>query len=127
MKKILHIICAAFILLSVIGPVLAYDADDMASDAKLLGKTKISLTEAIKIAETHKKGKGFNASLSDYDGTPVYSVTVIQGDKTYDVEIDGNTGEIADDSVEEHIQESESAEPADLPIFEDTPSPEKTL
>jgi hypothetical protein len=116
MKKICTVICTAFILFSLINPVLAYDADDMANDAKLLGRTHISLIDAIKIAEAHKKGKGFNASLSDYDGTPVYSVTVIRDDKTYDVEIDANTGEIADDTMEDQVPENEAASPE--PILE---------
>ncbi|MBM3617133.1 MAG: PepSY domain-containing protein [Alphaproteobacteria bacterium] len=102
MRKFFTYTCAAFILFSLVNPVLAYDADDMAQDAKLLNRTKISLTDAIAIAEKHKNGKGFNASLDDYDGAAIYSVTVIQGDKSYDVEIDALTGEIADVVSEEH-------------------------
>lgn len=117
MRKFFTYTCAAFILFSLVNPVLAYDADDMAQDARLLNRTKISLTDAIRIAEQNKNGRGFSASLDDYDGAAVYSVTVIQGDKTYDVEIDALTGEIADTVSEEHdgIEESSSEEGASEP------------
>lgn len=126
MRKFFTYICAAFIVFSLVNPVLAYDADDMAQDARLLNRTKISITDAIRIAEQHKSGRGFSASLDDYDGTAIYSVTVIQGDKTFDVEIDALTGEIADIVSEEHDSIEPASQDADAASLEEGASEPET-
>jgi len=64
-------------------------------DIRQLGETKISLSDAIGIAERHQNGRAFEAGIDDDSFTPVYEVTVVTTDgKVYELDVDGVTGEI---------------------------------
>lgn len=64
------------------------------NEAKRLAETKISLTEAIAIAEKSQGGQAYDASLDD-DGLGLnYEVDVVVGDKTFEVEVDAVSGEV---------------------------------
>ena len=63
-------------------------------DTKRLGEAKITLTEAITIAEQHQKGRAYEAGLEDDSFSPEYEVSVVVGDKTYEVNVDAVSGEV---------------------------------
>lgn len=63
-------------------------------DVRLLAETKITLVEAINIAEKHQNGRAYEASLDDKKFTPVYEVNVVVGDVIYEIDVDGVTGEV---------------------------------
>jgi uncharacterized membrane protein YkoI len=66
-------------------------ADD---DAKRLPETKISLTEAIAIAEKNQNGRAYEASLDDDGPALKYEIGVLVGEKTFEVDVDATTGEL---------------------------------
>lgn len=63
-------------------------------DAQLLEQTKITLSEAIAIAEKHQNGRAYEASVDDDRFSPSYEVSVAAGDRLYELDVDGVTGEV---------------------------------
>lgn len=64
-------------------------------DIRLLGETKINLTEAIAIAEKHQSGRAYEAELDSDSFSPVYEVKVVSSDnRMFELDIDGVTGEV---------------------------------
>ncbi|MFV0276919.1 MAG: PepSY domain-containing protein [Parahaliea sp.] len=63
-------------------------------DARRLNDTKITLVKAIEIAEQHQSGRAYDASLDDDSFSPLYEVSLVAGDKLYEVEVDGVSGEV---------------------------------
>lgn len=64
------------------------------NEAKRLVETKISLTEAIAIAEKNQNGRAYEASLDDDGPALKYEVGVLVGEKTYEVDVDAASGEV---------------------------------
>lgn len=64
------------------------------SDTELLGLSKLSLTDAVAAAEKNQAGKAVEADLKEHDDKPVWAVKILNGDKEYDVKVDGTTGGI---------------------------------
>jgi len=65
-----------------------------ASDIRLLGETKISLGQAIEVAEKSQGGRAVEASLDDDSFSPAYEVSVVKDNRVFDVQIDGVTGKV---------------------------------
>jgi len=86
-QTILLTAAAATLLLS--GAAVA-DRDDI----RLLAETKISLIEAIEIAQAHQGGIAYEAKLDDDSFTPEYEVDLVFEDRIYEVTVDGVTGEV---------------------------------
>jgi uncharacterized membrane protein YkoI len=63
-------------------------------DIRLLSETKITLVEAIEIAEAHQGGVAYDAKLDDDSFTPEYEIDLVVEDRIYEVTVDGVTGEI---------------------------------
>jgi len=63
-------------------------------DIRALAETKISLVEAIEIAQAHQGGIAYEAKLDDDSFTPEYEVEVVLDDRIYEVTVDGVTGEV---------------------------------
>jgi len=63
-------------------------------DIRQLAETKISLIEAIEIAQEHQGGIAFEAKLDDDSFTPEYEVDLVSEDRIFEVTIDGVTGEV---------------------------------
>jgi uncharacterized membrane protein YkoI len=68
-------------------------ADDC-REIRALAKTQISLMEAISAAEMHQGGRAYDASLDDDRFGPEYEVDVIADGRSYEVRVDGISGEI---------------------------------
>lgn len=85
-----RILAAAFAA-GLLLPLAAHaDRDDL----RRLAETKISLTEAIAIAEKKQGGKAFEAGIDDDSFTPGYEVHVAVGEQVFEVSVDGVTGEV---------------------------------
>jgi uncharacterized membrane protein YkoI len=63
-------------------------------DIRALADTRISLVEAIEIAQAHQGGIAYEAKLDDDSFTPEYEVEVVLDDRIYEVTVDGVTGEV---------------------------------
>jgi uncharacterized membrane protein YkoI len=63
-------------------------------DARALSEATISLTDAIAAAESHTGGTAYEAQIEDDSFSPEFEVGIIADDLTYEVRIDGNSGEV---------------------------------
>lgn len=91
MKKSVVFTAVTLTAIGVASAAFAVDKDDV----KNLAAAKISLTEAIAIAEKqHAGSKAIDASLDDTLNKTVYDVTVLVGEVGYEVDIDAVTGEV---------------------------------
>ena len=86
-KTYVWVTAAAILLLS--GTAIA-DRDDI----RQLAETKISLIEAIEIAQAHQGGIAYEAKLDDDSFTPEYEVELVFEDRFYEVTVDGVSGEV---------------------------------
>lgn len=66
------------------------DADDIRG----LEDAKITLVDAINTAEKHVGGKAYDASYDNDSFKPAFDVEVAKDGKSFDVRIDGATGEV---------------------------------
>lgn len=74
---------------------IAYAAkNDRENDALALNKAKLTLTQAITIAEQHANGKASRAEYENAKQGWVYDVEVISGAKVFDVQVDADKGTI---------------------------------
>ena len=80
------------------------------NDAALLSQAKISLPQAIAVAEQHAQGKAVRAELEDENGTLVYGVEVTNGIQTTDVKVDINNGKILSARADQADHEAEGRE-----------------
>jgi len=64
------------------------------SDARRLGETKVTLSQAIDAAQKETGGVAYEASLDDDSFTPTYEVNVAKDGKSYDVRVDAVTGKV---------------------------------
>lgn len=75
------------------GLLLAGVAQADRDDIRLLDETKISLVEAVEIAEKHQNGRAYEAGIDDDRFSPVYEVNVVTADgRMYELDVDGVTG-----------------------------------
>lgn len=86
-KSILLSSLAASLLIT---PLAFADKEEMA----MLAEAKISLTEAIALAEKHLGGKATSASIDDDSFTPTFEVSVTKDGKLFDVQVDGVKGTV---------------------------------
>jgi uncharacterized membrane protein YkoI len=63
-------------------------------DAGKLNSAKTTLTQAIGVAEQNTNGKAIEAEVDEDTGGVHYEVTVLVGDDTREVEVDGATGQV---------------------------------
>lgn len=89
-EKFLTVGMVVLLAAGVSSAALAWDKEDL----ERLAAAKISLTEAVSIAEKAHQGKAIEAELDDSFGKVVYDVVVVKGDRFYDLRIDAQTGEI---------------------------------
>ena len=80
--------------------------DKEAKELKLFSEAKISLTDAIKAAEHKVGGKAMEAELDDESNTVQFEIEVLKDGKIHEVLVDGITGKIVKDSLEDESSES---------------------
>lgn len=92
MKPLAKILPITALLLAVSSSA-AYAGDK--KDLKRLEAAKLTLTEAIAIAEKAQEGKAIDAELDGTrDGKVVYDVTVVKGKRFYEVRVDAVDGNV---------------------------------
>lgn len=69
-------------------------------DVQRLSEAKISLTDAIGIAEKHVGGKAVDAELDSSFGKVVYDVSVIKDTTEHEVRIDAVSGEVVKSKID---------------------------
>jgi hypothetical protein len=95
----------------------AESGESSINEAQALSSAKITLTEAIRIAENETKGKAMDASLNADNGSVSFHVEVVLADgKQSTVYIDGATGKVTkmasanDTEGEQANEENQNAE-----------------
>lgn len=69
-------------------------ASDITEDIKSIAEAKITLVQAIEIAEKHVGGTAIDADLDRDFGKVVYDVSVIKDKVEHEVRLDAITGEV---------------------------------
>lgn len=64
------------------------------NDALAAANAKVSLTQAISVAEQHAAGKATKAEFERSKQGPVYEVEVVSGAKVFDVKVDADKGTV---------------------------------
>lgn len=59
-------------------------------------EVKITLVQAIQVAEEHLHGQAIEANLDEDSFKPTYEISVVKEGRIYDVRVDGVTREILD-------------------------------
>lgn len=72
----------------------AFATTNVENDAQAVLRAKLSLTQAVGIAEQHLKGRAASAEFEQSRGKLIYEVEVVVGPKVYEVEVDGMTGKV---------------------------------
>ena len=80
--------------------------DKEAKELKLFSQAKISLTEAIKVAEQKVGGKAMEAEVDDESNTVQFEVEILKDGKIHEVMVDGKTGKVLKVSLEDESKES---------------------
>ncbi|MFY0563250.1 PepSY domain-containing protein [Archangium lansingense] len=72
------------------GAALASDAEEI----RMLAEAKITLQQAIDVAQRHQGGQAFEASIDDDSFQPVFEVSVVKDNRVYDVWVSGSDGKV---------------------------------
>jgi uncharacterized membrane protein YkoI len=91
MSKLISLLATSSVAAALLVPGAAVaDRDDI----RALDEAKLTLVEAIQIAEAHQAGRAFEAKLEDDSFSPEYEVEVVANGEIYELTIDGVTGEV---------------------------------
>jgi len=83
---------------------------DEAKELQLFSQAKISLVDAIKVAEQKTGGKALEAELDDDAQAVQFEVEIVKDGKVHEVKVDGKTGEVLKVALEEEAGESAEKE-----------------
>jgi uncharacterized membrane protein YkoI len=92
---------AAAIVVSIVGAAIggaAYGARASESDALAFAKARISLTQAIAIAEQSAGGRAAKAGFEHTNQKRTYEVAIVKDGKVMDVRVDADTGNVISSS-----------------------------
>lgn len=81
-----------------------------AKELKLFSQAKISLIEAVKIAEQKLDGKALEAELDDESNTVQFDIEILKDGKIHDVIVEGKTGKVMKVSLNDESGESSDNE-----------------
>jgi uncharacterized membrane protein YkoI len=87
----------AFAVVAAVGAAgtVAYAANGgMENDAMAIAKAKISLIQAVTVAEQHANGKASQAEFENSKQGWVFDVEVVSGAKVFDVKVDADKGTV---------------------------------
>ncbi|MBA4289582.1 MAG: peptidase M4 [Pseudomonas sp.] len=76
------------------GGAMAFAAKSTDNDAIAAAQAKVSLTQAIAVAEQHAGGKASRAEYEKNKTGWAYDIEVISGAKVFDVQVDGDKGTV---------------------------------
>lgn len=108
MKRNIYLTAALLSLsITIIGSVYAANIMKNENDALAIRTTKISLSQAVSIAEQQVAGKAVRAELEENNDHLVFDVEVVQGQKVMDVEVDPTSGKILSTTEDKADQDDE--------------------
>lgn len=90
--------------------IAAYAAKNMENESAALAQTKVSIVQAISIAEQHVNGKANRAELEQSKTGLTFDVEVVSGTKVFDVKVDSDKGTViasAEDKVDHEGDEDD--------------------
>lgn len=71
---------------------------DQSVNLKMLNSAKVSVTQAIQVAETATGGRATGAAFATPNGKPLYEVSVLMSDgRVKSLEVDAKTGRVVQD------------------------------
>lgn len=79
---------------------LAVADENDTREMQALNAAKVSLTEAITLAQNVAEGVAVSAELDDEEAVPVYLVEVVSGGRDYEVRVDPGTGKVLDKQLD---------------------------
>lgn len=82
----------------------------MENDAMAISKAKISLTQAVSVAEQHANGKASQAEFENSKQGWVYDVEVVSGAKVFDVKVDADKGTVISSAEDKADRDDEHDE-----------------
>ncbi len=101
-------IAAALAAVAIVGALPAFAAEHGAqAETAALQKAKVSLTDAIRVAEQQVNGKAVDAGAESHKGSLRYEVEVLNGGSIRKVTVDGQSGQVVATSADQtHEQEN---------------------
>ncbi|MBC3937032.1 PepSY domain-containing protein [Undibacterium rugosum] len=100
------------IAIAAIGTVAYAAKGGMENDVLAISKAKISLTQAVTVAEQHANGKASRAEYENSRQGWVYDVEVVNGTKVFDVRVDAEKGTVIS-SVEDKVDHDDDHDKQD--------------
>jgi uncharacterized membrane protein YkoI len=97
-KKIYAVVITLFSVAAVVSAKAS--RHDVENDARGLLSAKMSLTQAITMAEKHFAGKASHAEFEKNDGKLMYDIEIVSTDTVVDVQIDADSGQLIASSVD---------------------------
>ncbi len=88
----------------------AFARTNVENDAHAVTGAKLSLTQAVTIAEQQLKGRAASAEFEKSGGKLIYEVEVVAGGKVFEVEVDGMTGQVGAISEDSNDGEKDKAD-----------------
>lgn len=73
----------------------AHEGNEDAREAQILAGARISLAQAVQVAESHTGMKAAEAEIDDEGGQAYFEVSIGQGDQEKSVLVDTQTGKVA--------------------------------
>ena len=100
MLRNIRFLLTALILSSLIP--MSYASKNHKDDLQEMEKVKITLVEAINIAEKSATGKAISAKLKNSKQGLMYKVDVMDSDKKYEVKVDALSGAVISSKLDAH-------------------------
>ncbi len=88
----------------------AFATTNVENDAHAVIGAKVSLTQAVTIAEQHLKGRAASAEFEQSSGRLLYEIEVVAGPKVFEVEVDGMTGKVGKISEDSNDSDKEDGD-----------------
>ncbi|GAB3215188.1 PepSY domain-containing protein [Pseudaeromonas pectinilytica] len=96
------------IAIAATGSVAYAAAGDKADDALSISQAKISLGQAVNVAEQYINGKASRAEYEHSEQGWVYDVEVVNGVKVFDVKIDADKGSVISSAEDKADQDDDN-------------------
>lgn len=100
MLRNIRFLLTALILTALIP--MSYASKNHKDDVQEMEKAKITLVEAINIAEKSATGKAISAKLKNSKQGLMYKVDVMDSDKKYEVKVDALSGAVISSNLDAH-------------------------
>ncbi|HDZ37221.1 MAG TPA: peptidase M4 [Marinobacter sp.] len=90
----------------------AFASGDIETDEPSISQAKISLQEAIQVAEQHSGGKASRAEFEQTANGPAFDVEITKGKQTLDVRVDPMTSKVLSSEMDREDND-QSSDPID--------------